>query len=647
MIKIRHLTVILLLSLFSLSSAFAKSKSADELPIMNLNGEWELFLEKTPEQTFYLTDKNIPADFIVTVPNEWNKQVAQAGLSSPVTYGCYRFVCHDLIPGFRYAVHTKESPGTSCAVFVNRTLLGQAGNPYAMTAKNYTQKPNHYGPSHSKSMPLYFEFTPDNNGDAEIIFFVANYYYRKGGLWDSVYVGPAKAIWHQNIVTLIFYCIVIGSLLFTGMLNLVQFALNKNRTEYFYLGIASLAFAIRIATASYCSLDIFFPGLTAELKLKLEMIPMWVVPVAILQLIFLIYPSNNRTILFPFLREIHIRCVLFIVELALGIASVILPAWYTSRLIPPLQIMLFVFAFYILIYAAYNIAQHKRYSVYNFLSFFTIALGGIIDIIHQSSKDIISIPTLPFFILVFVIVQIVMLSAIQNDISKETISGSGDLKKLNDAYFRYVPEEFLSLIHKDSIVKTKLGDYSNIEMAIIYSTANISFDDKAPKLEERFKAFNEYLKIISPIIKKNGGHINQILNGSFIALFPESATNAVKASIEISDKAQIFNEMHSAGYNFNPKIGIHFGKMIIGTVGVEDSLHETIISETVNTASRIQEQCDCQKIIISESAEENLSEEFKTSLTLTGLEPIYVKGKEKPLKLYELNKKKNSKKEDN
>jgi adenylate cyclase len=104
--------------------------------------------------------------------------------------------------------------------------------------------------------------------------------------------------------------------------------------------------------------------------------------------------------------------------------------------------------------------------------------------------------------------------------------------------------------------------------------------------------------------------------------------------------------MHSAGYNFNPKIGIHFGKMIIGTVGVEDSLHETIISETVNTASRIQEQCDCQKIIISESAEENLSEEFKTSLTLTGLEPIYVKGKEKPLKLYELNKKKNSKKED-
>ena len=87
--------------------------------------------------------------------------------------------------------------------------------------------------------------------------------------------------------------------------------------------------------------------------------------------------------------------------------------------------------------------------------------------------------------------------------------------------------------------------------------------------------------IISPIIKKNGGHINQILNGSFIALFPESATNAVKASIEISDKAQIFNEMHSAGYTFNPKIGIHFGKMIIGTVGVEDSLHETIISETV------------------------------------------------------------------
>ena len=78
--------------------------------------------------------------------------------------------------------------------------------------------------------------------------------------------------------------------------------------------------------------------------------------------------------------------------------------------------------------------------------------------------------------------------------------------------------------------------------------------------------------------------------------------------------------------------------MIVGTIGEEDRLDGTIISETVNTTSRIQKQCDSlnKNIIISEAIEEKLSEEFKNTITLTSVEAIYVKGKEKPLQLFEL-----------
>lgn len=630
--------LIILLSLLFTSAAFAVSNTQKLSEITPLNVEWELYLEKSPAQTFSLVDNKKAPDFNVIVPNEWNAQVLLSGKTSPETYGCYRYVCKNLDPGRKYAIHIKESPGTACTIYANRRIIGNAGDPFAMLDENYSQKSNHYGPSHSKCIPLYCEFYPDKNGEAELVVFVANYYYRKGGLWDPVYLGPAEAIWHFNVLTMIFYCIVIGSLLFTCLLNLLQFFLNKKRTEYFYLGIASLAFAIRIATAGYCSLSVFFPSLTAELKLKLEMIPMWLVPVAILQLLFLIYPLNNKSLVWQFIQEKIIRYSLIVITLVIGILTLVLPAWYTNRLVPLLQILMIVYALYVLIYGVLNLIKKKRYSFYNFLSFFTIAAGGIIDIIHQSSKSSIPIPTLPFFILVFVIVQIIMLAAIQNDINRDTIKGSDDLRELNDAYLRFVPKDFLSLLNHDSITKTKLGDYSNIEMSIMFSKLDISFTKEDYSLDKHFSIFNDYLKIASPVIKKHNGFLSKFLNGGFIALFPDSEEDAVNAALEINDIIKTYNDSNSHEHKINPRTGLHCGKMIIGTIGDENRLDDTVISDTVNTVARIQENCCAlnKNIIISEAVENRLSADFMASFEITPLDVIYMKGKEKPLKLFEV-----------
>ena len=287
-------TIIFLGLVLFVSQAFASLRTLGE--------DWELFLEKTPQETFELADSNAPSDFTVTVPHSWNLEVARIGGTTPTTYGCYRYTLTDLTPFVEYAIHMKESPGTSCAIYINRVLLSQTGDPFAMLSPDFNKNPKHYTKSYSQSIPIYCEFTPDSNGAAEIVIFVSNYYYRKGGLWDTVYLGEATTLWRYNILTMVFYCVVIGSLLFTGLLNLFQFALNKNRKEYFFLGIASIAFALRIGTSDYCSLGFLIPSMPAEVKIKLELIAMWLVPVSILQLVFLIYPSNNRTVVFKFLK---------------------------------------------------------------------------------------------------------------------------------------------------------------------------------------------------------------------------------------------------------------------------------------------------------------------------------------------------------
>ena len=625
------------------SSAFADDFAHKNLTIKNLNKDWELFLHKTPEQTFKLIEAGTPADFTVSIPNEWNKEVAYAGGDTPETYGCYRYLCENLDSSVRYALHAKESPGTSCAIYVNKKLIMQTGDPFAKLDKNFNQNPKKYGPSHSVCTPVYCEFNTDSNGKADIVILVSNYYYRKGGLWDSVYIGNAKNIWRYNILTMVFYCIVIGSLLFTGLLNMVQFVLNKKRSAYFFLGLASFAFAIRIATAGYCSLALFFPGLTAELKIKLEVIAIWLIPVSVLQLIFVQYPSPDRTLVFKFFKEKYLRYTLIAIALFTGFLSLILPAWYTNRLVPFLQLLMLVFCVYVVVFSTSNLIKRKRYSLYNFLSFTSIVIGGIIDIVHNESKESIPIPTLPFFILAFVIFQILMLAAVQNDIYKTTVKGSDDLKRLNDSYLRFVPKEFLRLLNKESIIKTKLGDYSNIEMTIMFSKVDIVSTGDDFSLDENFMQFNDYLKTISPVIKKYDGFVSKFLSGGFMALFPHSAMDAIRASLEIKDCIQKLNESaESKNICIAPWMGIHYGKMIIGTIGEENRLDDTVISDTVNTASRIESVCEKTKrsIIISEAIYKRVIDDISANIQIDALEAIYVKGKEKPLELYEISRKK-------
>ena len=616
--------------------------SAADNNLLRLDGKWELFLEKTPEQTFAIIDSGQPADFMSTVPGDWNKEVRHIGGKTPSTFGCYRYLCTDLNPSEKYAVLLKESPGTSCALYINRKLTGQTGDPFVMLQSDFHEKPNAYNPSHSQAKPLYCEFFPDQKGQVEIIFLVSNYFYRKGGLWDSVFLGTTKSVMRTNNITLLFNAFVIGCLFFIGLLNLIQFIINKKRWEYFYLGISSIVFALRIGTAEYCSFAFIIPQLSSEVKIKIEYLVLWLAPVSVLQMLFKIYPSKDRVIIFKWFKEKHFRHFIISADLLLGLTSLILPGYYSNRLVPHLQVGMGVIALYVVIFSISNMIKHKKYALYNSISYSMLFLGAIIDIIYSKQKNLMPISFFPFFLVAFVIVQILMLSAIQNDIYKDTEKSSNDLQRLNEAYLRFVPKEFLRLLNKESVIKTKLGDYSNIEMTIMFSKLTFEDSDKELSLEEHFVIFNEYLKQISPIIKKYDGFVSKFLSGGFMALFPNSEIDAVRAALEIKDSTKKLNaDEITANHKINSWIGIHYGKMIIGTIGEENRLDDTVISDTVNTAARIESVCEKlgKNIIISQVLQKKLLQESTLQVDLTELEAMYVKGKEKPLQLYEVSRK--------
>ena len=634
--RIKSILIILFLCI---SSVNLWSKPNDSFE--HLDGEWDFYLKQTPLQTFDSIKKKEPADFKIVVPGYWNKNLEEKGITDPKTYGCYRYLKTGLEPGKKYALLVKDAPKTSCAVFVNRKHLVSLGDPFIMVQSEISNQEIPKG-SHSKIVPVYCEFYPDAQGNAEIVFFISNYFYRKGGLCDSVILGKVNDISKMNRQYLIFYTLILGSLVFIGLLNLIQFIINKRKLEYLYLAIATFLYVLRIATMGYCSLGIIFPSLTAEIKIKLEYMVIWLAPPAILQMVFAMYPPRHKRVWEHVLRYIIISSIC-----ALGVISLFIPAEITNQLVPLFQVCMGIVCTYVVVVCITNIVHHKRYSVYFFLSFLIIIAGAITDVIFTHNRSSFSVSLFPFFLVAYLLIQMLLIAIIQNDLYQQTIKKTDELKRLNEAYLRFVPQEFLTLLNKESVIKTNLGDYQNIEMCIMFSKLSIKCFDEEVALDEHFLIFNEYLKRVSPIIQKYDGFVSKFLSGGFMALFPKSELDAIGAALEIKECVRELNKTEICGHHkIEPFVGIHYGKMIIGTIGETNRMDDTVISDTVNTASRIESVCEKlgKTIIVSRALESLMEKDVRIHLAEKGiprfglrpLEAISVKGKEKPLELYEI-----------
>jgi len=108
--------------------------------------------------------------------------------------------------------------------------------------------------------------------------------------------------------------------------------------------------------------------------------------------------------------------------------------------------------------------------------------------------------------------------------------------------------------------------------------------------QENFKFINGYLTQMEPIIDKYNGFIDKYIGDAIMALFPTCADDAVQAAIAMLKKLVDYNQgRQRAGYQLiNIGIGIHTGPLMLGTVGGQNRMDGTVISDAVNLASRVE-----------------------------------------------------------
>jgi two-component system sensor histidine kinase ChiS len=213
------------------------------------------------------------------------------------------------------------------------------------------------------------------------------------------------------------------------------------------------------------------------------------------------------------------------------------------------------------------------------------------------------------------------------------------LAQIAQASARFVPRQFLHFLHKNSIVDAQLGDSVQAAMSILFADIR-SFTSMSETMspQENFDFINSYLRQVGPVIRQHNGFIDKYIGDAIMALFPETADDAVRAAIEMQKQVAIYNEYRQNG-GYLPiavGIGIHSGSIMLGIIGEEERMDSTVIADAVNLASRLEQLTKLYGagIIISVQTLSQLDDPQK--YTCRFLDRVQVRGKQAPVAVFEM-----------
>jgi adenylate cyclase len=156
--------------------------------------------------------------------------------------------------------------------------------------------------------------------------------------------------------------------------------------------------------------------------------------------------------------------------------------------------------------------------------------------------------------------------------------------------------------------------------------------------EAMVELLNEYFELMVEVIFKHEGTLDKFMGDGIMAIWGapaqhrEDALRSVSCALEQLNVLGKFNrrQLTTGGEPLAIGIGIHTGPLVAGYVGSSRALSYTVIGDTANTSARLCGAAQPGQILVSESTIKLLGDKFEYE----ELKPIALKGKEKPLRIF-------------
>jgi len=209
------------------------------------------------------------------------------------------------------------------------------------------------------------------------------------------------------------------------------------------------------------------------------------------------------------------------------------------------------------------------------------------------------------------------------------------------SFSRYIPKEIVKrLVEKGQDIS--LGGEKK-EVTIFFSDiAGFTTIAENCPTEELLELLASYFDALSKIILAHQGTIDKYMGDSIMAFWgapidmPDHARQCCLAALKCKVFLAAFNARNKkeGRPEFNTRMGICSGPVIVGNIGTEERINYTVIGDSVNTASRLQAAGKTYHtaILINEETKRMVGDEF----LVRPLDVIGLRGKKKETKIFEL-----------
>jgi adenylate cyclase len=178
--------------------------------------------------------------------------------------------------------------------------------------------------------------------------------------------------------------------------------------------------------------------------------------------------------------------------------------------------------------------------------------------------------------------------------SVEYLTEGRQRRQLRAAFDKYMAPEVVDEIMRHPEIK--LGGERK-ELSILFSDiAGFTTISERLRPEELVELLNEYLSVMTDIIRLQRGNVNKYLGDGIMAIFgaplgePTHATLACYAALDSQAAlAKLRADWKVQGRpEIAARIGINTGDVVVGNMGSQTRLEYTVMGDTVNLASRLE-----------------------------------------------------------
>ncbi len=211
------------------------------------------------------------------------------------------------------------------------------------------------------------------------------------------------------------------------------------------------------------------------------------------------------------------------------------------------------------------------------------------------------------------------------------------LRAVHDMFRRYVSPAVVDRLPSNPIDLRLGGRRQKVSILFADIRGFTAFGENLSP-EDLVDTLNEYLSIAGSSILMYEGTLDKFVGDAIMGIFnapleqPDHVLRTVRAAAAMQRAIAEYHKSIGLEKRLAFGVGIHTGEAIVGNVGLADRMDYTVIGDTVNLAKRLQENAPGGKVLLSETVYETV----KTSIKATLYKEMRVKGRQQPVRTYEL-----------